>query len=212
MTKPPEGRAKERARTCIASGEARSPETMIRFVLDPQGRVTPDLAGDLPGRGAWTSARREAIVKAAAKGLFARAFRRPAVLPDGQGPEDFAAAIEAGLEARLLAALGLARRAGALAVGFDQARAALKEGRAAALATATDAGEDGAEKLARLARGLPVLRAFDAAAQSAALGKDGVVYAALLSGPAAARVLREARRLDGFRPVLCVATQDAPAP
>lgn len=185
---------------------------MIRFVLDPQGRVTPDLAGDLPGRGAWTSARRETVVKAAAGGLFAKAFRRPAALPDGQGPEDFAAVVEAGLEARLLAALGLARRAGALAIGFDQARGALKEGRAVALAAATDAGEDGAAKLARLARGLPVLRAFDMKAQSAALGKDGAVYVALLSGPAAARVLREARRLDGFRPVLSVAEQPARAP
>ena len=29
---------------------------LLRFVLDPDGRVTPDLRNRLPGRGVWVSA------------------------------------------------------------------------------------------------------------------------------------------------------------
>ncbi len=169
----------------------------MRFVLDPEGCVTADLAAKLPGRGAWVLATREAVEKAAAKGLFARAFKAPAKLAGGS----LADTVEAGLEARALAALGLARRAGKAVAGFDQVRGALKERRASVLLTAAEAGEDGAGKLAGLAGSLPVIRAFSAAAQSAALGKDGVVHAAVLAGPEAERLLREARRLDGFRRV-----------
>lgn len=178
-------------------------------MLDPEGRVTPDLAAKLPGRGAWVAASRDAVEKAAAKGLFARAFKAPAKLPDAVGPEGFADVVEAGLEARALAALGLARRAGKAVAGFDQARDALKSRRAAALLTALEAGADGAGKLQSLAGEALVIEAFSVAAQSAALGKEGVVHAVLIAGPEADRVLREARRLNGFRRVF---KERAPAP
>jgi predicted RNA-binding protein YlxR (DUF448 family)/ribosomal protein L30E len=174
---------------------------LLRFVVSPDGVVTPDLAGKLPGRGAWTCAAREAVIAAASKGLFARAFKRPARLPEGMTPEDFAALVERGLETRALAALGLARRAGKAVLGFDQTQAALKEGKAAALITAADAAADGAAKLARLGSSLPIVRAFTALAQTQALGRENVTHAALLIGGETARFLREIERLAGFRPV-----------
>lgn len=188
-------------RTCIATGETCAPQALLRFVLDPEGVVTPDFAAKLPGRGAWTLARRDAVVKAASKGLFARAFKKPARLPEGMTPEAFAGVVEKGLEKRALDAFGLARRAGKAALGFDQAAAALKGKDAAAALIASDAGADGAEKIARLAGARPVVRAFTAGAQSQAAGGGNVTYAALLAGPEAARFLREAGRLSGFRPV-----------
>lgn len=171
----------------------------MRFALAPDGVVTPDLAARLPGRGAWVSASRAAVVKAASKGLFARAFKQAARLPDAaSSPDDFAAHVGQGLERRALDALGLARRAGKLAVGFDQAAKALKEKKAAALVVAADAGADGREKLARLATGLPVVAAFRSASLSQALGRENVTYAALFEGPETARFLREAERFAAF--------------
>lgn len=167
--------------------------------------VTPDLAGKLPGRGAWVLASRDAVIAAASKGAFGRAFRTKASLPEGVGAEDFAEAVERGLEARALAALGLGRRAGAVVTGFEKVRAALGEGRVGALVTASDAGGDGAEKLARLAGSAPIVRAFSSQALSAALGREGVVHAAAKDGPECARFLREAARLEGFRPVFASA-------
>ncbi len=195
----PEARQSER--TCIATGETRAPEALLRFALSPEGVVTPDLATKLPGRGAWVAAQREAVVLAAAKGHFARAFKRPARLPDGMTPEGLADAVMHGLEERALSALGLARRAGKVVVGFEQTKSALKDGAAAILLTASDAGADGAAKLQRLADGRPHVSACGAQAQGDALGRESVTHGALVEGAEATRFLRDIDRLAGFRPV-----------
>jgi predicted RNA-binding protein YlxR (DUF448 family) len=182
-------------RRCIVSGEHAPPTGLIRFALSPDGHVTPDLAAKLPGRGAWVKAERAAIDAAARKGWFARAFRRAAA-----APADLADAVEAGLERRALDALGLARREGAAAVGFDQALAALRKG-AACVVSATDAADGGAGKLCAAAREARALRVFTVEALSGAFGKEGVRHVALSHGRAADRFLFEATRLSGFRPV-----------
>lgn len=156
--------------------------------------MTPDLAGRLPGRGAWVTATREALAKATKARAFSRAFKAEA-----RTPEDLAASVEAGLAKAALSALGLGRRAGEAAVGFDQARRLLEAGKAAALVSAADGAEDGKRKLKALAPGLPFFGRFESRELSAALGRDGVVHVALKKGPAAARFIREARRLEGFR-------------
>jgi len=81
-------------------------------------------------------------------------------------------------------------------------KAALDKGRAAALIAAADAGADGQAKLKRAGRALPRVTGFSSAELSAALGKEGVKHAAILTGAAAARFLTEAARLQGFRPGL----------
>lgn len=75
---------------------------------------------------------------------------------------------------------------------------ALVAGKAAVLLTASDAADDGREKLSRIAEGVLQHRVFSSAALSAAFGKEGVKHAALLQGAAAARFRREASRLEGF--------------
>lgn len=162
--------------------------------MSPDGVVTPDLAEKLGGRGAWVCADRAYLERAVSKGLFARAFKSKADAPD-----DLADAVEAGLERRALDALGLARRTGDVALGFDQVKEALVKCRAGVLLTASDAAEDGRDKLSRLAEGVFHHEGFTSAALSAALGKDGVKHAALKKGAPAKRFAREAARLDGFR-------------
>jgi hypothetical protein len=127
--------------------------------------------------------------------LFARAFKAPVVVPD-----DLVDAVEAGLARRALEALGLARRAGAAAVGFEQVKALLLEKRAGVLISAADAAADGRDKLAALASDVFHCRAFSTSALSAALGREGVRHAAIRSGAAAARFRREAMRLSGLLP------------
>src|ERR1700682_890042 len=65
---------KDRARFCIATGEAKPIGEMIRYVVAPDGSVVPDIARKLPGRGAWLTASREALKIAIERKLFARAF------------------------------------------------------------------------------------------------------------------------------------------
>lgn len=129
------------------------------------------------------------------KGSFARSFRQRATAPD-----DLSDRVEAGLAKAALGALGLARKTGDVVLGFEKVRAALKAKDVAVLVTATEAAEDGKRKLQRLADDAALIGVFGGDELSGALGCDGVVHAALKSGAAASRFLREARRVEGFRP------------
>jgi predicted RNA-binding protein YlxR (DUF448 family) len=181
-------------RRCIASGESKPREALLRFVVGPDGALVPDLGESLPGRGLWVSAERAALTKACDRGLFARAARRPiAVAPD------LIDEVEGQLTARALDLLGLARRAGGLVTGFDQVRRTLAAGRAAVLIEASDGARHGRARLGALARDIPVIAHFDGAALSRSVGRDNVVHAALAPGRLADRFLRESARLAGVR-------------
>jgi hypothetical protein len=173
---------------------------LIRFVAGPGGVVVPDLARKLPGRGLWVAATREAVATATRKGLFARAARAKLT-----APADLADQVEQLLRRRLLAGLGLARKAGELAVGFEKAMAAVRAGRAAWLVDASDGAEDGRRKLIHAAHGAPVrprmLILFSCEELSLALGAPNVIHTAFLAGRGAERWTLDVERLAGFRPL-----------
>lgn len=189
-------------RRCIATGESGGVERMIRFVLDPEARLTPDLAARLPGRGVWLTADRALVERAVKKRLFSRGFRQPV-----EAPADLADRLEALLAARLVQAIGLARKAGLAVTGFEKVRAGLRKGPAGALLAASDGAEDGRRKLAALASAMaqdpasatPLVESLSGAELGLAFGRDSVIHAMLDQGGGAERVVREARRLDGFR-------------
>ena len=187
----------ESERTCIVTGAILSPAELIRFVVDPDGGVIADLGAKLPGRGAWVTGVRATVETAASRGLFSRVFRRAASI-EPKTPSEFSACVGRGLRARALSALGLSRRAGVAFCGFDLVEAALREGRASVVFVASDAGADGRGKIARLAGDKPAIDAFSSAELSAALGKDGLVYAALRDGAEAQRALETTRRALRF--------------
>jgi predicted RNA-binding protein YlxR (DUF448 family) len=196
---PSRGAGAGRERLCIVSREVMPEERLIRFVVGPDGAVIPDLAAKLPGRGVWVEAKRSAVETAVKKSLFARSAGRAA-----SAPPDLADRVEALLEARCLAQLGLAKRAGQLVVGFDQVRALLKSRRPAYMIEASDGAADGRVKLIQLARaawgGAPLAGAFTMNALGEALGRGPVAHVAVEEGPAARRFAGEFARLSGFRP------------
>ena len=55
---------------------------MIRFVVAPDGRVVPDLAARLPGRGMWLSAKAAVLEDRRLGPAFARAAKAHVTLPD----------------------------------------------------------------------------------------------------------------------------------
>ena len=66
-------------RRCLVSGEVADKAALVRFVAAPDGRLVPDLAGRLPGRGLWVGAKRELVDRACRRGHFARAARTKAL-------------------------------------------------------------------------------------------------------------------------------------
>ena len=168
-------------RRCIASGEVKAKEDLLRFVVSPEGLVTPDLAERLPGRGLWVTASRAAIEEALAKKAFARAAKRHV-----EAPADLADQVEGLLRRRCLERLSLAKRAGELVAGHDKVRAWLEKGQAVLLLQAADGSAEERRRLQRLGEGVrPALRvvtAFTAEELGAALGREQAVHIALRSG------------------------------
>ncbi|MEQ8266255.1 MAG: RNA-binding protein [Parvibaculum sp.] len=189
-------------RRCIVSGESGAKEGLIRFVLDPEGRVVPDLAEKLPGRGFWVGATRTMVEKAAAKGHFAKAARAPAIVDPG-----LADLVERLLARRAADTLGLARKAGALETGFEKVMKAIDKGRVVCLIEARDGAEDGRRKLEQRLRvakeqgilpDVPVLSPLWADEMGLALGRGNVIHAALIQGRMQAKVMADLARLARY--------------
>lgn len=184
----------EPERRCLATGESGGRSGLVRFVLDPEGRLTPDVAERLPGRGVWVTADRALMEKAVKKRLFSRGFKQPVT-----APEDLPDLVERLLTARAIEAVSLCRKAGLAVTGFEKVKARLRQGGAAMLLAAADGAADGRAKLAALAGETPLVEALTAAELGLAFGRDAAVHAVADPGGASDRALREARRLDGFR-------------
>jgi predicted RNA-binding protein YlxR (DUF448 family) len=182
-------------RRCIATGDRLEQERMIRFVVGPEDRLYADVTGRLPGKGIWVTASREALERAVAKRLFARAARRSVEV----GP-DLPSVVDRLVERQCLDVLGLARRAGALTAGFEKVDAMLRRGPVGALIEAADGAADGCGKLRTLAGDARVIALLPGSALADAIGRDGiVVHAAIARGKLAERFIAAADRLAGLR-------------
>ncbi|MEE2526700.1 RNA-binding protein [Hyphobacterium sp. HN65] len=188
-----------RERRCVVTQQSGPEDGLIRFVAGPDGTIVPDISAKLPGRGAWVTARADHLAEAVKKGRLARA------LDGAKAGDDLADQIVSLLGAKALSLLGLARRAGGLAIGMDAARLALKAKRPAWRVEAADGAPDGRQKLDRLTAAnwgeIPVAGCFSAGELGRALGRDHVVHAVLAEGPHARSFGEVMTKLSGFREI-----------
>ena len=189
-------------RTCIVTRRPAGPDELIRFVVGPDGAVVPDLKRNLPGRGCWVTADREHVDKAAKKGVFARALKaQVTVSPDLGGMVDRLLAKSA------LGALGLARKAGVVALGATKVEASVRSGAALLVLHAAEASEDGLRKIAQARRatahaGGPEIMAYKLFSEQElglALGGTNVIHAAVLAGDAGRAAEKRMVALDRYR-------------
>ena len=184
------------ARTCIATGQTLPAHGLIRFVAAPDGYAVADLAGKLPGRGAWVAANEDAIRKADKKGHFQRTIG--AGLNSVDNDIHF---IMRSLRARVLASASLARRAGMLLGGSGKL---LSQGQFEGLLAADDASP---RELAKLKSKLDVKwvsQSLSAAELGQICGRESLAFAGLRAarktgaGKLVRTVYDEIIRLDGF--------------
>jgi predicted RNA-binding protein YlxR (DUF448 family) len=191
------GRAKDHSdgpeRKCIATGEAQPKEGLIRFVLGPDGRIVPDLAGKLPGRGLYVAANRAALEKAVTKGLFSRAIKQPVTTPEG-----LTDLIEQMLVKRVVDLISLARKAGLAISGYEKVKSWLQTEQATVLIQAEDGSGRGKTKLSTPYGGR-YIGWLTADELGMAFGRQTVIHAALASGGLVPRIVEEAQRLKGVR-------------
>ena len=190
-------------RQCAVTREVRPVSSLMRFVLDPDGQVVPDLKRVLPGRGVWVTATAETVAAAEKnrKKVFGRGFKGEALVEPGL-PER----VDALLERSALQALSLTRKAGELVTGYAKVEAALRRDTVIGLIHASDAAGDGVRKLAalaaaneELANGCQIVRLFDSTQLDLALGRSNVIHAALLAGHASENFLARVRDMERFR-------------
>ena len=189
-----EGLTSPTLRRCIVTREALEKPAMIRFVIDPEGKVTPDLKEKLPGRGLWVTADRAVLAQAVARNAFSKAAKQsvkvdPALV---ERVADLA-------KREVMDLVGIAKKSGQLTAGFEKVEAKLRAGQVGLLLAASDGAEDGRGKLARLAgSGVEICAPLAAADLAHALGRDHAVHAAIRPGNIATRIATAARRLAGL--------------
>jgi len=183
-------------RTCIATGQRFPPHRLIRFVAAPSGYAVADLAGRLPGRGAWVLATVATIYQADQKGHFKRAL--------GVGLRSLDADITAianGLHARIISTASMARKCGVLLGGSGKL---LSEGHFNGLLAAKDASP---RELSRLKSKLGVdwvSQSLTAAELGQIFGRDSLTFAGMRGSGVAGtgkfvRIIHEdIMRFEGF--------------
>ena len=200
-------RSADMVRTCALTRLEKPVEALVRFVLGPDGSIVPDVDARAEGRGVWISLSHEAVAEAVKKKAFARSLKAPVIVPP-----DLADLTRLRLEQRLLSALGMARKAGQFVTGATKVKTVLQSGQALALLTATDAAEDGRNKMlgtlkalnhARREAGItgpdvPHFELLSSAQMGLALGLENVIHAALTTGAAAQSAVDKARRLARY--------------
>ncbi len=191
------GREKDREdpeRKCIATGESQPKAGLIRFCLDPEGQIVPDILGKLPGRGIYVSADRAAMALAARKGLFARAARQSVKVPDG-----LAELVEKLIGQHVVELLSMARKAGDAVTGYEKVKDWLLKGTATTLIQATDGSERGKTKLHAPEGKGGFIGILTAGEIGLAFGRERAIHAALAAGGLRTRVVEEAAKLAGLR-------------
>jgi hypothetical protein len=189
-------------RTCIVTRKSGAPDDLIRFVVGPDCVLVPDLKRNLPGRGCWVSADRLHVERAAAKKLFARALKA-----DVKTPADLGDMVDRLLAKAALGALGLARKAGAVAMGAAKVEAAARSGEALAVLHSIEASPDGVRKIMQARRAtahlggpeIPDYKLFSEAEIGLALGGANVIHAAVLASDAGRAALKRIAALDRYR-------------
>lgn len=169
----------------------------MRLALSPDGDVLPDVRAKAPGRGAWIGVDQATLEAAQAKGKLKGALSRAFKTGDLRIPDDLGERIAVQLQRSLLDRLGLEAKAGHVTTGGEKLDKAARAGKLHLLLHASDAGADGAGKLAQAWRvgsdqegsgrkglTLPITRTI----LSLALGRENVVHAGLTDSKAAKRV------------------------
>jgi predicted RNA-binding protein YlxR (DUF448 family) len=193
-------RREETTRLCALTRQEKPIADLIRFVVDPEGALVPDIDARAEGRGVWVTLSEEAVREAVKKKAFSKSLKTELKVP-----EDLAELTRTRLEQRVFGALSMARKASQIMTGATKVRAALEKGEVIALLTATDAAADGRGKIVGLYKALnydaeegaqvPHFEILSSDQMGLALGLENVIHAALVKGAAARSALARIERL-----------------
>ena len=199
----------EKLAHCVVSGAALPKAEMMRFVVSPQGVLTPDLEHKLSGTTFWVQARYDMVAALSCK--VGACKMEAGKMADKAGqivPDDLAALVQRRLEEKCLSRLALARKAGQIVLGSTKVAAALAANKVGLLLAAQDGAAGGRKKLAAQARrqNVPLVALFTSAQLSMVLGRDNVIHAAVTSKKWVPQLVFEAKSIADYK----MSDMDAP--
>jgi predicted RNA-binding protein YlxR (DUF448 family) len=162
----------EPKRSCLGCRAVKDRKDLLRFVVDPDMAVVPDLLAKLPGRGAYTCFDMACLTDAVKKNLFNRAFR---VEVKGISAEDLTARVASMMEERIASYLSLANKAGKVVSGSDIVMQVLRKNtKEIIVLLSTDISDDIRQKVVALAskKGVECFSLFDKERVGALIGKS----------------------------------------
>lgn len=199
-----------RQRKSIVSGRIVEEDQLIRFVLDPEKTVIPDIDANLPGRGTWIEASRTHIDEAVRKKLFNRSFKLSVNVES-----DLANRVEQRLQARILSLIGLARKSGDLIVGFHNVLASIGKGASGILFEANDGAlanrKEVLKKIEQVQQDkfattpaspnqqIRIVTTVTSSDLGLALGRDNVVHALVTNAGLNRKIAIALRKFEGMR-------------
>ncbi|MDP1723809.1 MAG: DUF448 domain-containing protein [Alphaproteobacteria bacterium] len=158
-------------RRCIDTGEVLPKEKLLRFVVSPDGELTPDINIALPGRGIWVTAHRQNVTRAIQKKLFNRFFEGIIKIE----PNLLDKVIHL-LEERLLNLLCLMRKQSKIVAGFEKLGSRIKKGQVAVMLKAKDSIASDLGKLVRMNPTLRIVSFFTREKLNRIFGGTDYVY------------------------------------
>ncbi len=184
---------KELQRKCVATGQIKSQDELLRFVKTPDSRLVPDFNKKLEGRGLYVSNSKTTLKAALDKNLFIKSIHVFLKIP-----EDFLDQVEHLLYQRGLDALNLARKAGALVTGFEKVKTNILKNKVAFVIEAADSADDSSHKIASIAKNLETLKVYNSQDLDVAFNKESTVYVAVLKSNIADMVYKNIKRYQTF--------------
>ena len=183
----------ETTRKCIVTGQILEKEKLLRFVVTPDNQIVPDFKKKLPGKGVYVVNAKTSLQKAIDANIFAKVLKKKVKVDASLINQ-----VETVLSKNALSSVSLARKAGCLVCGMDKVKELLKSGKASFLLEASDAAEDGHNKIMSLAKNLEVFVLFKIEELDKELAKDNTVHLAFKKDKMAEAVRQTLVRLTSF--------------
>ena len=107
-------------RSCSVCRVKADKHKLIRIVKHPEGGAVIDIAGKLPGRGAYICPDEECLSRAKKSGILAHSLGTVIQEEFWRELEDYAKNHEVDYDMKIKSVLGLSRKSGALIIGTDK--------------------------------------------------------------------------------------------
>ena len=184
-------------RSCLGCREVKPKDELLRFVVDPEGFVFPDISRKLPGRGAYICFSRVCLEAAIKRKQFSRSFRSE-VKPLLAG--DLLTLVTRLQEERINSLIALANKAGKAVSGSEKVMSELRRGEAGLLIMAADISTESRAKFLAIAEkaGVETFRFSIKDRLGASLGKEIRTAVAVHQGSFADTLLLELKRYWNF--------------